>query len=67
MSMHSTSFIHITYMRLYFYRIIHFVIDPSLSIFRRRFPDREKDACQIKGSMVLNKVAGNLHITAGLY
>ncbi|KAK8725725.1 hypothetical protein OTU49_010717, partial [Cherax quadricarinatus] len=32
---------------------------------RRSFPDKEKDACQLHGSLEINKVAGNFHITAG--
>ncbi|XP_073995196.1 endoplasmic reticulum-Golgi intermediate compartment protein 2 isoform X2 [Rhodnius prolixus] len=32
---------------------------------RHDSPDQEPDACRIHGSLVLNKIAGNLHITAG--
>ncbi|XP_063598074.1 endoplasmic reticulum-Golgi intermediate compartment protein 2-like [Penaeus indicus] len=32
---------------------------------RRRFPQKEKDACRIYGHLGINKVAGNFHITAG--
>ncbi|CAG9763329.1 unnamed protein product [Ceutorhynchus assimilis] len=32
---------------------------------RSHTPDRPYDACRIHGSMILNKVAGNFHITAG--
>ncbi|XP_026474139.1 endoplasmic reticulum-Golgi intermediate compartment protein 2-like [Ctenocephalides felis] len=32
---------------------------------RSVIPDRPKDACRIYGSLTLNKVAGNFHITAG--
>lgn len=32
---------------------------------RSYFPSRPYDACRIYGSLVLNKVAGNFHITAG--
>lgn len=32
---------------------------------RSEFPDRPYDACRIYGNLVLNKVAGNFHITAG--
>ena len=28
-------------------------------------PERRPDACRVHGSLVLNKVAGNFHITAG--
>jgi len=32
---------------------------------RRSDPDEPKDACRIHGSLTLNKVSGNFHITAG--
>lgn len=32
---------------------------------RSDLPDRAHDACRIYGSLILNKVAGNFHITAG--
>lgn len=32
---------------------------------RRIFPNKEKDACQVVGTLEINKVAGNFHITAG--
>lgn len=32
---------------------------------RSHNPDRPYDACRIFGSLILNKVAGNFHITAG--
>ncbi|KAL1516269.1 hypothetical protein ABEB36_000188 [Hypothenemus hampei] len=32
---------------------------------RDHIPDRPYDACRIYGSLILNKVAGNFHITAG--
>uniref|UniRef100_A0A023F2D1 Putative copii vesicle protein n=1 Tax=Triatoma infestans TaxID=30076 RepID=A0A023F2D1_TRIIF len=32
---------------------------------RQDNPNQEPDACRVHGSLVLNKVAGNLHITAG--
>lgn len=32
---------------------------------RRHIPNRPHDACRIYGSLILNKVAGNFHITAG--
>lgn len=32
---------------------------------RSHNPDRPYDACRIYGSLILNKVAGNFHITAG--
>lgn len=32
---------------------------------RRIFPSKEKDACQVVGTLEINKVAGNFHITAG--
>ncbi|KAG0726757.1 Endoplasmic reticulum-Golgi intermediate compartment protein 2 [Chionoecetes opilio] len=32
---------------------------------RRVMPGREKDACQVTGTLEINKVAGNFHITAG--
>lgn len=32
---------------------------------RSVFPDRSHDACRIFGSLILNKVSGNFHITAG--
>jgi len=32
---------------------------------RRQIPGRPHDACRIHGSLTLNKVAGNFHITAG--
>ena len=33
--------------------------------FRRKDPDEPHDACRIYGSLSLNKVAGNFHVTAG--
>lgn len=39
----------------------HFGEFPS----REDNPNRPHDACRIYGSLVLNKVAGNFHITAG--
>lgn len=32
---------------------------------RSHTPDTPHDACRIYGSLILNKVAGNFHITAG--
>lgn len=32
---------------------------------RRVTPNKEKDACQVVGTLEINKVAGNFHITAG--
>lgn len=32
---------------------------------RSYHPDKPHDACRIYGSLILNKVAGNFHITAG--
>lgn len=32
---------------------------------RSSIPDRPHDACRIHGSLILNKVSGNFHITAG--
>ncbi|XP_071543328.1 endoplasmic reticulum-Golgi intermediate compartment protein 2 isoform X3 [Panulirus ornatus] len=32
---------------------------------RRIYPEKEKDACQVYGTLEINKVAGNFHITAG--
>lgn len=32
---------------------------------RRVTPSKEKDACQVVGTLEINKVAGNFHITAG--
>lgn len=32
---------------------------------RRVNPNKQFDACRIYGSLILNKVAGNFHITAG--
>ncbi|MPC18344.1 Endoplasmic reticulum-Golgi intermediate compartment protein 2 [Portunus trituberculatus] len=32
---------------------------------RRVMPNKEKDACQVMGTLEINKVAGNFHITAG--
>lgn len=32
---------------------------------RTRKPDKPFDACRVHGSLTLNKVAGNFHITAG--
>ena len=34
-------------------------------IFRSVIPSTPSDACRIFGSLILNKVAGNFHITAG--
>ena len=36
-----------------------------LYIFRRTEPNEPYDACRIHGTMSLNKVEGNFHITAG--
>lgn len=35
------------------------------SYFRKNKPNRPFDACRIYGELVLNKVAGNFHISAG--
>ena len=32
---------------------------------RRVKPNRAQDACRVHGSLTLNKVAGNFHVTAG--
>ena len=32
---------------------------------RRKDPDEPADACRVHGSLSLNKVAGNFHVTAG--
>ena len=34
-------------------------------MFRRSTPEEPHDACRVHGSLTLNKVAGNFHITAG--
>ena len=33
--------------------------------YRKNIPNRPYDACRIYGELVLNKVAGNFHISAG--
>ena len=32
---------------------------------RRKEPDEPPDSCRVHGSLSLNKVAGNFHVTAG--
>ena len=36
-----------------------------LSPCRRKDPDDPPDSCRVHGSLSLNKVAGNFHVTAG--
>lgn len=36
-------------------------------MYRKDKPSHRPDACRIHGTLVVNKVAGNFHITAGKY
>ena len=45
----------------YFYFVNH------KNYFREDKPTGQPDACRIHGTLVVNKVAGNFHITAGKY
>ena len=44
---------------------MHFKYDKPNITGRLDKPEEPPDACRLYGSLVLNKVAGNLHITAG--